>query len=105
MEKLDCQILKDHLVLQGKDSSLTTRATTTLKIKKIVNVAAGRYPAECIVVQQLNTALDTKVAKTLLSIPSVNTAEGQIPTYDSKKALFSRGLIINNHLTTRGYVD
>ena len=34
--------------------------------------------------------------KTLLSYPPANIAEGQIPTYDSKKALFSGGLILED---------
>ena len=64
--------------------------------KKIVNVAEGVNPAECVVVQQLNTSLVAKVDKTLLSLPSVNIAGGKIPTYDSKKALVSGRLIIED---------
>lgn len=37
-----------------------------------------------------------KVDKNLLSLPSVNIGAGKIPTYDSKLALFSGGLIVED---------
>lgn len=37
-----------------------------------------------------------KVDKNLLSLPSVSIGAGKIPTYDSKLALFSGGLIVED---------
>ena len=64
--------------------------------RQIVNVVAGLNPAECVVVQQLNTAIAAKVDQTLLSIPAMNIAGGKNQTYNSKKALVSSGLIFND---------